>query len=63
MALQDDPFTWSVKYNSGTEGFRFTTKVVVKDYTLRYYNSKTGWIATSKGMDIQLYKLQETTAE
>ena len=63
VALQDDPFTWSVKYNSGTEGFRFTTKIVFKDYTLRYYNSKTGWIATSKGMDIQLYELQETTEE
>ena len=63
LALQDDPFTWSAEYNSQTEGFRFTTKVVSKDYALRYYNSKTGWIATSKGMDIQLYELEEPTAQ
>ena len=63
VALQDEPFTWSAKYNSATEGFRFTTKVVFKDYALRYYNSKTGWITTSKGMDIQLYELQEPEAQ
>ena len=34
-----------------------------QNYALRYYNSKTGWIATSKGMDIQLYNLSETAGQ
>lgn len=63
IMLQDAPFEWAVKYNESTGGFRVSTKVVMKDYALRYYNSKTGWIVTSKGMDIHLYSLQENAAQ
>lgn len=63
IALQDTPFEWTVKYNASTGGFRINTKVVLKDYALRYYNSATGWIVTTKGMDIRLYVLQENAAQ
>ena len=63
LALQDEPFTWTVKYNSSTEGFRFTTSIVFKNYALRYYNSETGWIVSPKGVDIQLYNLSETAGQ
>ncbi len=63
VALQDNPFVWTMKYKSATDGFRVSTKVLFKDYALRYYNSKTGWIATTKGMDIQLYNLSETAGQ
>lgn len=63
IALQDEPFTWSVKYNSSTEGFRFTTKIVLKNYALRYYNSEVGWIVSPKGMDIQLYRLSSSSVK
>lgn len=63
VALQDNPFVWTMKYKSATDGFRVSTKVLFKDYALRYYNSKTGWIATTKGMDIQLYNLSEIAGQ
>ncbi|HJD04759.1 MAG TPA: hypothetical protein H9921_09040 [Candidatus Mediterraneibacter caccogallinarum] len=63
VALQDKPFVWTVSYNASTEGFRVNAKVLFQNYALRYYNSKTGWIATSKGMDIQLYNLSETAGQ
>lgn len=63
VALQDKPFVWTVSYNASTEGFRVNAKVLFQNYALRYYNSKTGWIATSKGMDIQLYNLSESAGQ
>lgn len=63
VALQDSPFVWSMQYKSATDGFRVSTKILFKNYALRYYNSKTGWIVTTKGMDIQLYNLTEQTGQ
>lgn len=57
LVLQDTPFKWTVKYNSSTKGFRVTTNIVLKKYALRYYNDKTGWIVSNKGMDIYFYNL------
>lgn len=63
VALQDSPFVWNMQYKSATDGFRVSTKILFKNYALRYYNSKTGWIVTTKGMDIQLYNLAEQTGQ
>ena len=63
VALQDSPFVWNMQYKSATDGFRVSTKILFKNYALRYYNSKTGWIVTTKGMDIQLYNLTEQTGQ
>ena len=63
VALQDKPFVWTVKYNETTGGFRVSAKVLFKNYALRYYNSRTGWIAMGSGMDIQLYKLMEPVGQ
>lgn len=63
VALQDSPFVWNMQYKSATDGFRVSTKILFKNYALRYYNSKTGWIVTTKGMDIQLYSLTEKTGQ
>lgn len=63
VALQDSPFVWNMQYKSATDGFRVSTKILFKNYALRYYNSKTGWIVTTKGMDIRLYNLTEQTGQ
>ena len=63
VTLQDSPFVWNMQYKSATDGFRVSTKILFKNYALRYYNSKTGWIVTTKGMDIQLYNLTEQTGQ
>lgn len=63
VALQDKPFVWTVKYNETTGGFRVSAKVLFKNYALRYYNSRTGWIAMASGMDIQLYNLMESAGQ
>ena len=63
VALQDSPFVWSMQYKSATDGFRVSTKILFKNYALRYYNSKTGWIVTTKGMDIRFYNLTEQTGQ
>ena len=63
VALQDKPFVWTVKYNETTGGFRVSAKVLFKNYALRYYNSRTGWIAMTSGMDIQLYNLMESAGQ
>ena len=63
VALQDSPFVWNMQYKSATDGFRVSTKILFKNYALRYYNSKTGWIVTTKGMDIRFYNLTEQTGQ
>ena len=59
VALQDSPFVWNMQYKSATDGFRVSTKILFNNYALRYYKSKTGWIVTTKGMDIRCYNLTE----
>lgn len=63
VTLQEKPFVWTVKYNETTGGFRVIAKVLFKDYSLRYYNSRLGWIATTSGMDIELYNLSESAGQ
>lgn len=57
--LEDDPFVWTVRYQSSSNGFRVLTKRHFKNYALRYYNSRAGWVATTKAMDIHFYELNE----
>ena len=52
IGLSDTEFFWNYKWDSGAQNFRVDTKVVSKDYALRFYNSATGWITTNRGMGI-----------
>ena len=50
--MKDTEFYWNYKWDTGDQNFRVKTNIVGKDYALRYYNSKIGWIVTTKGMGI-----------
>ena len=50
--MKDTEFYWNYKWDTGDQNFRVKTNIVGKDYALRYYNSNTGWIVTTKGMGI-----------
>ncbi|MDI9241821.1 endonuclease/exonuclease/phosphatase family protein [Fusibacillus kribbianus] len=57
IALQDDPFVWTVTASDSNGRLRVTTKVISRTYTLRYYTTKTGWIVAGRGDDIQIYQV------
>ena len=50
--MKDTEFYWNYKWNAADQNFRVKTNIIGKDYALRYYNSNTGWIVTTKGMGI-----------
>ncbi|MDH8276064.1 hypothetical protein QIG69_27315, partial [Klebsiella pneumoniae] len=58
IALQDAPFVWTFKANNSTGRVRVSTKVIFSSYALRYYTAKTGWIASSRGEDIQIFEIK-----
>ena len=57
IALQDAPFAWTVTANDATGRMRVATKVVSSNYALRYYTARTGWIVSSRGVDILIYQI------
>ncbi len=50
--MNDTVFYWNYKWDTEDQNFRVKTNIVGTDYALRYYNSKTGWIVTTKRMGI-----------
>ncbi len=50
--MKDTEFQWNYKWNAADQNFRVKTNIIGKNYALRYYNSNTGWIVTTKGMGI-----------
>ena len=58
ITMQDTPFVWTVKAKD-SDSFRISAKVVSKDYALRYYTQKTGWIVSNKQANIRLYEINE----
>lgn len=58
ITMQDTPFVWTVKARD-SDSFRISAKVVSKDYALRYYTQKTGWIVSNKQANVRLYEINE----
>ena len=50
--MKDTEFYWNYKWDTEDQNFRVDAKVLNQNYALRYYNSKTGWIVTTRGMGI-----------
>lgn len=58
LALQSQPFVWNMRFNDTTNSMWFSTRASYgSTFYLRYYNARQGWIATTRGAGLKLYKV------
>lgn len=59
LVMQDSPFTWTTKIDAASKTVNFYTKIISRNYYLRYYTDKTGFIVSTQAAGVRLYEVNE----